>query len=61
LLIDDSLANAEAFQAHGGQALLVPRPWNPLHRVDTRSYLEGFFKEIETTPKGFHSGITTSL
>lgn len=28
LLIDDSEDNVDEFHAHGGQAILVPRPWN---------------------------------
>lgn len=28
VLIDDHEPNVEAFAAHGGQAVLVPRPWN---------------------------------
>lgn len=28
LLIDDSLKNVEMFEAHGGQTILIPRPWN---------------------------------
>ncbi len=31
LLIDDSDKNVKAFQEHGGESLLVPRPWNSLH------------------------------
>lgn len=30
LLIDDSDANVQEFTDHGGQAILVPRPWNAL-------------------------------
>jgi hypothetical protein len=40
LLIDDSCANIDEFQKAGGQVLLVPKPWNPLHTYDTRLYLE---------------------
>ena len=31
LLIDDRDKNIEEFIAAGGQAILVPRPWNELH------------------------------
>ena len=31
LLIDDRDKNVEDFRAHGGQAILMPRPWNSLH------------------------------
>ena len=44
LLIDDSDHNVEAFLAHGGQAILVPRPWNPLHCMPTLTFLDDAFK-----------------
>ena len=33
LLIDDHSENIERFEAHGGHAILVPRPWNPYHGI----------------------------
>jgi len=43
LLIDDGDHNVDAFREHGGQAILVPRPWNSLHKFNTRKYLEEAF------------------
>ena len=40
LLIDDSDANVKAFRGHGGQALLVPRPWNVLHEANTMKHID---------------------
>lgn len=31
ILIDDNAANCASFEAEGGEAILMPRPWNPLH------------------------------
>lgn len=39
LLVDDSEENVNTFRLSGGQALLVPRPWNSLHEMDTSCYL----------------------
>ena len=35
LLIDDSDSNVDAFIQHGGQAILLPRPWNKRHALPT--------------------------
>ncbi len=43
LLIDDSDKNVKAFQEHGGEALLIPRPWNSLHdHGSAMEYLEAY-------------------
>jgi len=40
LLIDDSEENVDKFLEWGGQAILVPRPWNSLFRIrNTLGYL----------------------
>ena len=49
LLIDDYQTNCEDFGKRG-HALLVPRPWNPNHGLDTREYLEEFFREDTRLP-----------
>ena len=40
LLIDDCDENVKRFREAGGQAILVPRPWNTLHDLNTITYLE---------------------
>jgi len=47
LLIDDSDKNINAFVKAGGNALLVPRPWNSLHGIDTYGYLANAFRLME--------------
>ena len=39
LLIDDADHNVNAFREAGGQAILVPRPWNTMHANDTMDHL----------------------
>lgn len=46
LLIDDADKNVKAFREWGGQAVLVPRPWNSLHGTDTRQHLSLMFDTI---------------
>ena len=41
LLIDDCQRNTVSFEKSGGRVLLVPRPWNPHHRYDTKSFTAG--------------------
>ncbi len=41
LLIDDSDTNVNVFRAtRNGNAILVPRPWNTLHAVDTKAHVQ---------------------
>jgi len=40
LLIDDYGENAERFEAHGGRAILVPRPWNVAWDQEPCGYIE---------------------
>ena len=35
ILIDDTDKNVDAFRCAGGQAILVPRPWNSFHGYET--------------------------
>jgi hypothetical protein len=46
LLIDDHGENAERFEAHGGHAILVPRPWNAAWDREPRSYIEERLKTL---------------
>jgi len=53
LLIDDRDYNVDTFRAAGGQAILVPRPWNTLHKQETMLWLinelakySGIFSDI---------------
>jgi len=39
LLIDDYQENTDRFEAHGGRAVLVPRPWNDNWAADPRDFL----------------------
>jgi len=50
ILIDDCDANCEAFEAHGGKAILMPRPWNKGRRnkydLDITSLYDHVIKEL---------------
>ena len=46
LLIDDSDRNVNKFREWGGQALLLPRPWNSLHGVNTLQHLSLIFDTL---------------
>ncbi len=39
LLIDDNDDNIEKFCSKGGMAMIIPRPWNRLHKINTMSHL----------------------
>lgn len=47
LLIDDFDKNVNAFRKAGGQALLVPRPWNSNYSWETRGYINDDFRALE--------------
>jgi len=47
LLVDDYHGNTMAFEEKGGQALLVPRPWNPYNRYNTKSFVVGALNYIK--------------
>lgn len=40
LLIDDSDVNVDTFRIYGGQAILIPRPWNSLNGINAKQMLE---------------------
>lgn len=46
LLIDDSDNKVASFEEHGGEAILVPRPWNSLHGRDPVAYLSEQFQRF---------------
>lgn len=46
LLIDDNPWNTSKFAHAGGRAILVPRPWNPLHGVDSLDFIRKRLTEI---------------
>jgi hypothetical protein len=46
LIVDDSDANIDKFREWGGTGILVPRPWNTLHGVDTKQHLIDEFGKL---------------
>ena len=47
VLFDDHLNNCESFVKEGGEALLVPRPWNPDYSKDTDGAINVKLDEIQ--------------
>lgn len=49
LLIDDSEANCQTWQLLGGEAILLPRPWNKMHHLahGAVEYLEERLREYK--------------
>jgi 5'(3')-deoxyribonucleotidase len=45
MLVEDNSDNARAFQAAGGEALVVPRPWNHLHK-QCGTFTEGAIRKF---------------
>lgn len=50
LLIDDHGINCDKFIVEGGTAILLPRPWNAFHAVDTDDYLNTCFEALFGEP-----------
>lgn len=50
LLIDDSDEQVNNFREHGGQAILVPRPWNSAHALPTYTHLCDQFQATRRSP-----------
>lgn len=48
VLFDDNLENCQDFVAEGGEAFLVPRPWNPCFSVNTTHAITTRFNDIES-------------
>jgi 5'(3')-deoxyribonucleotidase len=46
LLIDDRDKNVDDFRSAGGQAILVPRPWNTLHGSPPGSHVRFYLSKI---------------
>lgn len=47
LLVDDSDEQVNKFRENGGQAILVPRPWNTNHHLNTNEHLAERFRHYD--------------
>jgi len=54
LLVDDADHNVRDFRKHGGQAILVPRPWNTNYDLahETMLYVHTRFNQLEERQRG---------
>jgi hypothetical protein len=46
LLIDDHKDNCDMFESEGGVTFLLPRPWNPSHRLNTDKAMNFVFNTL---------------
>ena len=51
ILFDDHVVNCEKFKAEGGDAFLVPRPWNPRYSQNTEDALVDCLERIRKNNK----------
>ena len=63
LLVDDADHNCIEFRQHGGQTILVPRPWNTNHDLkhETRLYINARFDQLEQRQTISYTGVDHRL
>ena len=47
VLVDDHFENCEKFVEEGGTAILVPRPWNRYHWLDSDSFIQSLLRKVK--------------